>query len=86
MLSDAPLKRIDVPTVVMVLEHYSDDALDILALEFERCAKLLRERFEDRRLVPSIRRRARTKLRTARRQLARIQREQQKRIEHGGNG
>lgn len=64
---ERPLARIDVPNLVMVLREYPTDELQNFYALFNQCIDLLDARRRDRRLMRNIRRKARDKLKKARR-------------------
>jgi len=74
-----PVKRLDVPNLILRPGAYEAEELEHLALELDRCVGLLKERMHDKRIVRDIRLAARHRLRRAKRDLARIRRELAKR-------
>lgn len=72
MTKKRPLARIDVPNIVMHLREYETDELQEFFVLYRNCVEKLRDRSRDLRLRRDIRRKARNKLKHARRTYNRL--------------
>jgi hypothetical protein len=74
-LGKAPKTRIDLPVIVVKLEHLSAEAITLYIAEYRRVIVILKGRTRDKRLTRAARVHSRNKTKRAKRTLSRLERE-----------